>query len=194
MSRNTFDNNNRNNRKNKLEKPAWMVERERDLARKKRIGEIAIGAAAAVLIGIILSRGMKTSEIMDDEERAKNVKRIEAEGVVFHGGVNARKEPFVDNIDSNWLANIGEVGESVAVDYDSVVYYYDSGVDANGGWYGFETAQLSEKLLEGNYISRGEAKNMGSDEKYGDGTVWFNEGYVTVIVGSDETNQESSVN
>ena len=163
MSRKKFDYNNRINGKNKLEKPDWMVERESDLARKKRIGEIAIGAAAAVLIGIILSRGMKTSEIMEDEERAKNVKRIEAEGVVFHGGVNARKEPFVDNIDSNWLANVGEVGESVAVDYDSVVYYYDSGVDANGGWYGFETAQLSEKLLEGNYISRGEAKKMGSD-------------------------------
>lgn len=191
MSRKTFGN---NNRKNKSEKPDWMVERESDLARKKRIGEIAIGAAAAVLIGIILSRGMKTSEIMDDEEKAKNVKRIEAEGVVFHGGVNARKEPFVDNIESNWLANVGEVGESVVVDYDSVVYYYDSGVDANGGWYGFETAQLSEELLEDKLISQMEAKNLKSDEKYGDGAVWFNENYVTVIVASDETNQESSVN
>ena len=59
----------RNNyREDEAEKPAWKVERERDLARKKKIGEMAVGAAAIVLIGVALSHSAKTSEIMNDEE------------------------------------------------------------------------------------------------------------------------------
>lgn len=162
------------------EKPAWKIERERDLKRKRRVGEAAIGAAAAVIIGIALSHSAKTSEIMNNEERAKNVKKIEVEGIAFHDGVNARKEPYVGDIEPNQLASIGEEGEVVVVDYEGEGYYYDNENDENGGWYGFEAAQLSEKLLEGSYISQVDAEHLKSDVKYGDDTVWFNENYVTV--------------
>lgn len=167
------------------EKPAWKVERERDLARKRRIGEAAIGAAAAVLIGVALSHSAKTSEIMNNEERAKNVKKIEVEGVIFHDGVNVRKEPLVDTIEPNQLGNIGKNGKSVVVDYESEAYYYNNENDANGGWYGFEAAQLSDKLLECGYIAKADAEDFKNDEKYGDGTVWLNENYVTVIEATD---------
>ena len=176
-----------NYRATESEKPAWKVERENDLMRKRRIGEVAMGAAAAVLVGIVLSHSAKTSEIMNDEERAKNVKKIEVEGVVFHDGVNARKEPFVDNENPNQLANIDEGGENVVVDYDGEAYYYSNDNDPNGGWYGFEAADLSDELLENNYISQMEANSLISDEKFGDGTVWFNEKYVDIIEPS-ETN------
>lgn len=163
------------------EKPAWKVEREQDLARKKRIGEAVIGVAAAAIIGAALMHSAKTSEIMSNEERAKNAKKIEAEGIIFHDGVNARREPHVDNAEPNQLATVGDEGETVVVDYDGDAYYYHNENDANGGWYGFEAAELSDELLENDFISVGEADNLKSDEKYGDGTVWFNENYVTVV-------------
>lgn len=174
-----------NYRRTEVEKPAWKAERERDLARKRRIGEVAVGMATmAVIIGV-LAHGVKTSEIMSDEERVKNVKKIEAEGIVFHDGVNARKEPFVDNEDPNQLANIDGGGESVVVDYDGEAYYYSNDNDPNGGWYGFGAADLSDELLENNYISQMEANSLISDEKFGDGTVWFNEKYVDIIEPSE---------
>ncbi len=169
----------------KSEKPVWKVEREQELARKRRIGEAAIGAVAAVLIGVALSHSAKTSEIMNDEERAKNVKKIEVESVVFHDGVNARKEPYISQVEPNQLASIGEDGESVVVDYEGLAYYYDNENDANGGWYGFEAAQLSDELLKSGYIVPTEAARLKSDEKFGDGTVWLNENYVTVIEAAD---------
>ena len=174
-----------NYRATESEKPAWKVERERDLARKRRIGEAAIGAAAAVLIGVALSHSAKTSEIMNDEERAKNVKKIKVESVVFHDGVNARKEPYISQVEPNQLTSIGEDGEGIVIDYDGLAYYYDNENDANGGWYGFEAAQLSDELLEDGYIAQTEADHLKSDEKTGDGTVWLNENYVTVIEATD---------
>ncbi|MBR3115708.1 hypothetical protein IKF30_00545 [Candidatus Saccharibacteria bacterium] len=174
------------------EKSDWKAEREREVAKKRKIGEIAIGAVAAAIVGVVLAHGMKTSEIMDDEERAKNVKKIEVEGIAFHDGVNARKEPFVDNADPNQLTSIGKEGESVVVDYEGDGYYYFNENDANGGWYGFEAALLSDELLEDNYISQPAANQLKSDEKYGDGTVWFNEKYVTVMV-ADGAELESMV-
>lgn len=163
------------------EKPDWKAEREKDLARKKKIGGGVMGAVAAVLIGVALTHGVKTSEIMNEEEKAKNVKKIEVEGIVFHDGVNARKEPFIDRTEPNQLASIGEEGESVVVDYSGDAYYYNNENDANGGWYGFEAMQLSNELLEGNYISQADAENIKSDDEHDDGTVWFNDRYVTVI-------------
>ena len=161
----------RNNyREDEAEKPAWKVERERDLARKKKIGEMVVGAAAAVLIGIVLSHSAKTSEIMNDEERAKNVKKIEVEGVVFHDGVNARKEPYIDKTEPSQWASIGEEGESVMIDYEGNAYYYKNENDANGGWYGFEADQLSAALEE--------ADGLKNDK---DGIAWLNENYVSVI-------------
>lgn len=173
-------------------KPDWKAEREQDLARKRRIGEVAIGLAAMAVIGMVLTHSAKTSEIMKDEERAKNVKKIEVEGIVFHDGVNARQEPFVDNTDPNQLTSIGEEGTQVVVDYDGNGYYYNDENDANGGWYGFEATELSDELLEDNYISQQEASRLKSDEEHGDGTIWFNENYVTVLQ-ADEGNQESSI-
>ena len=166
---------------NNYEKPAWKVEREQDLARKRKIGEVAIGVAAAAIVGLALMHSAKTSEIMNDEERAKNVKKIEVDGIAFYDGVNARKEPAIDNTESNQLASIGEDGQVVLVDYDGDAYYYDNENDDKGGWYGFEAAQLSDELLEGSYITSVEANNLKSDEKYGDGIIWCNEGYVNVI-------------
>ncbi len=168
----------------KMEKPAWKVERERDLARKRKIGEVVMGVAAAAIIGVVLSHSAKTSEIMNDEERAKNVKKIEVEGVVFSDGVNARKEPFVGNTEPNQLASVSEDGKNVVVDYDGEAYYYNNKSDENGGWYGFGAGQLSDELLEDSYISQADAESMKDDEEYGDGIVWFNEKYVTVI-GTD---------
>ena len=160
---------------NKYEKPAWKVERERDLARKKKIGESVIGAAAAVIIGFVLMHSAKTSEIMNNEERAKNVKKIEVDGVTFYDGVNARKEPMVGNLEPNQLANIGEEGQKVVVDYKGDAYYYNNEDDPNGGWYGFDAYLLSDELLKGGYITSIEANNLKNDEKYGDGIVWFSE-------------------
>lgn len=175
------------------EKPDWKIERERDLARKRKIGETAIGiVAAAAIIGMALTHSAKTKEIMDDAERAKNVKKIEVEGVIFHDGVNARKEPLVDNTEPNQLASIGKEGGKVAVDYEGEAYYYDSENDANGGWYGFEAAQLSDELLEESYISQVDASHLKSDEEYGDGTVWFNEQYVTVLEADDANSRVQS--
>lgn len=173
-----------NNKGGETEKPAWKIERERDLARKKKIGEIAVGAAAAVLIGMVLSHSMKTSEIMKDKERAKNVKKIEVEGIVFHDGVNARREPYIDKTEPNQLASIGGEGESVTVDYDGEAYYYQNENDANGGWYGFEADQLSAELLEDGYIGQAEAHHLESDD---DNITWLNENYVNIIK-PDESN------
>ena len=182
------------------EEPVWMVERKRDLAKKRRIGEAAIGAVAAVLIGVALSHSAKTSEIMNDEERAKNVKKIEVESVVFHDGVNVREEPFIDKSEPNQLASIGEKGESVIVDYDGEGYYYLNENDANGGWYGFGAEELAEKLSKNGEVSVIEAEDLKSDS---DGVVWLNEQYVTVIrsdeaeqdgIGSDAANESSSIN
>ena len=111
---------------NNYEKPAWKVEREQDLARKRKIGEVAIGVAAAAIVGLALMHSAKTSEIMNDEERAKNVKKIEVDGIAFYDGVNARKEPAIDNTEPNQLASIGEDGQVVLVDYDGDAYYYDN--------------------------------------------------------------------
>lgn len=174
-----------NYRETDAEKPAWKVERERDLAKKRKIGEAVLGVVAAAMIGAALSHSAKTSEIMENEERAKNVKKIEVEGIVFHDEMNVRKEPVVDNMDPNQLASIGEEGGVIIVDYDGDGYYYENENDANGGWYGFEAAQLSDELLEDGYISSADAKNMKSDEKHGDGTVWLNEKYVSVIEAGD---------
>lgn len=175
-----------NGNRSEAEKPAWKVERERDLARKRRIGEAAIGLAAAVLVGVALSHSAKTSEIMNNEERAKNVKKIEVEAIAFHDGVNARKEPHVGDLEPNQLASIGEEGESVVIDYEGDGYYYKNEEDVNGGWYGFDGAQLSEELVEANYdLSQVEAEQLKGDEKYGDGVVWFNENYVTVYQPSE---------
>ena len=146
--------------------------------RKKKIGEMAVGAAAIVPIGVALSHSAKTSEIMNDEERAKNVKKIEVEGVVFHDGVNTRKEPYIDKTEPNQLASIGEEGESVMVDYEGEAYYYKNENDANGGWYGFEADQLSAALEEGDYIVQSEANSLKNDK---DGIAWLNENYVSVI-------------
>ena len=161
-------------------KPAWKVERERELARKRKIGEKVIGATAIAIMAIVLSHCAKTSDIMGNEERAKNVKTIKVEGVVFHDGVNARKEPVVGNTEPNQLANIGEEGESVEVSYDGDAYHYENENDPNGGWFGFNAVQLSDELLEESYISQADANSLKSDEKYGDGVVWFNEKYVTI--------------
>lgn len=163
------------------EKPAWKVERERDLARKRKIGEVVMGVAAAAIIGVVLAHSAKTSEIMNDEERVKNVKKISAAGVVFSDGVNARMEPFVGKTEPNQLASVDTVGESAFVDYNGEAYYYNNKDDVNGGWYGFDAVQLSDELLEDGYVSDVEADSLKSDEKYGDGTVWFNEKYVTVL-------------
>ena len=76
---------------------------------------------------------------------------------------------------------VREDGTLVLVDYDGDAYYYDNENDDKGGWYGFEAAQLSDELLEGSYITSVEANNLKSDEKYGDGIIWCNEGYVNVI-------------
>ncbi len=160
------------------EKPDWKVEREQDLARKRKIGEVALGVAAAAFM---LAHGMSGEEIMKGEESEKYVEKIKVEQVMFHDGVNARKEPVVDNTEPNVLASVGEDGDTIVVDYDGDAYYYNNENDVNGGWYGFEAAQLSDELLEGGYISLVEAKDIKSDERFGDGTVWFNENYVTVI-------------
>lgn len=168
-----------NNNRTEDEKPAWMVERERDLAKKRRIGETVLGLAAAIaIIGGALSHSAKTSEIMTDEERAKNVKKIEAEAVVFHDGVNVRKEPFVDNANPNQLADIDGEGHNVIVDYDGEVYYYNNENDANGDWYGFEAEELSDVLSEKEYISGREDDRLKADK---DGTVWLNGNYVSII-------------
>jgi len=179
-----------NNRRG-AEKPDWLKERERDLARKKKIGEFAVGLAAMAIVGMVLSHSARTSEIMENEERAKNVKKIEAEGIIFHDGVNVRREPFVGNTEPNQLASIGEEGEQVAVDYDGDAYYYNNHNDANGGWYGFEAVELADELLEDGYIAEMDAGRLKSDEKSGDGIVWLNENYVTVIE-ADLVDQESA--
>ena len=176
---------------NSYEKPDWKVEREQELDRKRKIGEAAIGLAAAALVGLALMHSAKTSEIMSDEERAKNVKKIEVEGIVFSEGVNARKEPAVDNLDPNQLASIGEEGQTLVVDYNGDAYYYDNENDDKSGWYGFEAAQLSDELREGGYITQIEAGNLKSDEKYGDGVVWCSEDYVNVIKAG-ETEMETN--
>lgn len=185
---------------NHKERRDWKVEREQELASlKKKIGKIAIESAAVVaVVATVLAHGVKTKEIMNDEERAKNVKRIEAEGAIFHDGVNARKEPFVDNTGMNKLGEIGEEGESVVVDYNGEVCCFVNENDPNGGWYGFDAGQLSDELLAENRISQTEANNLKSDEKYGDGIVWFNEKYVTIIepeemgyTMTDEANENS---
>lgn len=167
--------------RNDGERSGWKAEREQDLARKRRIGELAVGLAAMTMIGVVLSHSAKTSEIMNNEERAKNVKKIEVEEIVFHDGVNVRTEPFVDNVDPNQLASIGNGEGDVVVDYNGEGYYYNNEDDANGGWYGFDAMQLSDELLQGSYISTIEAEHLKGDDKYGDGTVWLNEKYVTVI-------------
>lgn len=160
------------------EKPDWKVEREQDLARKRKIGEVALGVAAAAFI---FAHGMSDKEIMDGEESEKYVEKMKVEQVMFHDGVNARKEPVVNNTEPNVLASVGEDGDTIVVDYDGDAYYYNNENDVNGGWYGFEAAQLSDELLEGGHISLVEAKDIKSDERFGDGTVWFNENYVTVV-------------
>ena len=66
-----------------VEEPDWKIERKQDLKRKRRFGEVAMGLVAMALVSMNLAHGVKTSEIMSNEERAKNVKKIEAEAVVF---------------------------------------------------------------------------------------------------------------
>ena len=168
-----------------VEEPDWKVERKQDLKRKRRFGEVAMGLVAMALVSIALTHSAKTSEIMSDEEKAKNVKKIEAEAVVFRDGVNARREPYVNNTEPNQLASIGEEGLEVVVDYNDEAYYYLNENDPNGGWYGFKTTQLSGELLEDGYISQVEARELKSDEKYGDGVIWCNEKYVDVIEASE---------
>ena len=174
------------------EKPAWKVEREQELARKMKIGKNVIGAAlATAIIGLVLSHGMKTSEIMESEERAKNVKKIEVGTVSFHDGVNARKEPFVDTSEPNQLASVGEEGESVTIAYEGEGYYYLNENDANGGWYGFEATKLSDELSEDGYVSVSDAEDLRTDH---DGVVWFNEQYVTVNEPVESESTEASEN
>ena len=169
------------------EKPAWKVEREKDLARKRKIGEKVIGAAAIAIMAIVLSHCAKTSEIARNEELVKNAKKIEADGAIFHNEVNARTMPTTgNNGEPTQLTSVGEKGESVEVDYDGDVLYHKNENDPNGGWYGFNAVQLSDELLEESYISQADANDLKSDEKYGDGVVWFNEKYVTIIE-PDET-------
>jgi hypothetical protein len=168
------------------EKPAWKIERENDLSRKMKMGGAVLAVTASVILGAAMTNRAKTNEIMSNEERAKNVKRIEAEAVVFHEPSNARKEPYVDNTDPNLLANsVGDKEQSVTVDYDGDAYYYHNEEDPNGGWYGFEAAQLSNELLEDSYITTSQAKDIRSDETTGDGVVWFNEKYVSVVPAED---------
>ena len=146
------------------EKPAWKVEREQDLARKKKIGKNVLGivAAAAVVAGA-LSHSAKTSEIMSDEEQAKNVKKIGLEGIVFSDGVNARQDPYVDDAEPNQIADIDGGGKTVVVDYKGDAYYYNNENDPNGAWYGFEDAQLSDELSKEGYITQAEADDLKDD-------------------------------
>ena len=164
------------------EKPAWKVEREQEIARKMKIGGMALGVVAAgAIVAGALSHSAKTSEIMSNEEQVKNVKKIEVEGVAFHDGVNARKEPYIDDAESNQLASIGEDGKTVVIDYNGDAYYYDNEDDNKSGWYGFVAAQLSDELSEKGYITTVDANSMKSDEKYGDGVIWCSEDYVSVV-------------
>ena len=175
-------------RKEKLDS---QLRREQELARNKQIGKNVVRALAVGIVLIALAHSAKTTEIMDNAERAKNVKKIEVDGVAFHDGVNARKEPFVDNIESNQLASIGDDGEVVIVDYEGDAYYYNNEEDANGGWYGFEKEQLSGELREGGYITSVDAAHLKSDK---DGYIWFNEDYVTVgVVEPDKALYESLI-
>ena len=169
------------------EKPAWKVEREQDLARKKKIGKNVLGivAAAAVVAGA-LSHSAKTSEIMGDEEQAKNVKKIGIEGIVLSDGVNARQDPYVDDAEPNQIADIDGGGKTVVVDYKGDAYYYNNENDPNGAWYGFAAAQLSDELSKEGYITQAEADDLKDDVKYGDGVVWCNENYIDVV-GVGET-------
>ncbi|MBR2709846.1 hypothetical protein IKE72_02075 [Candidatus Saccharibacteria bacterium] len=167
------------------EKPDWKIERENDLSRKMKMGGAVLAVTASVILGAAMSNRAKTNEIMSSEERAKNVKRIEAEAVVFHDAVNARQEPYVDNTEPNQLATVENEEGSVTVDYNGDAYYYHNEEDPNGGWYGFEAAQLSNELLEDSYITKSEAEDIRSDETTGDGVVWFNEKYVSVVPAED---------
>ena len=172
---------------NNYEKQDWRVEREQDLARKKKIGKNVLGivAATAVVAGA-LSHSAKTSEIMSDEERAKNVKKIEIGGIVFSDGVNVRQEPYVDDAEPNQIADIDGGGKTVVVDYEGDAYYYNNENDPNGAWYGFVASQLSDELSEEGYITQAEANDLKDDAKYGDGVVWCSEDYIDVV-GVGET-------
>lgn len=167
------------------EKPAWKVEREKDLARKKNTAKKVLLAFGAAVIATAISHSAKTSEIMNDRERAKNVTKIEAEGIVFYDEVNAREEPFVDNMEPNQLADVDTKGECIEIDYNGIAYYYENENDPNGGWYGFDVTQLSNELLKKNYISKSEAKNLKKDKEKGDGIAWF----VKKLVGVKRANK-----
>lgn len=168
------------------EKPAWKVEREQDLARKRKIGKNVLGivAAAAVVAGA-LSHSAKTSEIMNGKQ-AENVKKIGIEGIVFSDGVNVRQEPYVDDAEPNQIADIDGGGKTVVVDYEGDAYYYNNENDPNGAWYGFEASQLSDELSKEGYITQAEADDLKDDVKYGDGVVWCSEDYIDVV-GVGET-------
>ena len=177
------------------EKPDRKIEREEDLARKMRMGGAVLALTASLIVGAALSNSKKASEIMNDEERAKNVKKIEhVSEIIFHDTVNARQEPYVDNLEPNQLATVEVEDGSVTLDdYDGVVYYYHNENDANGGWYGFEAAELSKELLEDDYISVVDAEHMRSDEVTGDGEIWFNEKYVSAVkANKDESGAGSA--
>ena len=169
----------RNGGEYKTEKPAWKIEREAYLAKVRAIGQGVMSAVAAVIVGAVLVHSANTKEIMDDGKRVGDVKTIDGvEGIIFRDGVNGRKEPFVDNANPNALASVGEEGQYVRVDYDGKGYYYNSGDDGNGGWYGIDAKQVSKRLAESGCISEKEANHIAGDK---DGVIWLNEGYVEII-------------
>ncbi|MBR2726140.1 hypothetical protein IKE87_02640 [Candidatus Saccharibacteria bacterium] len=163
------------------EREAKQRERERDLARKMKMGGAALALTASIIVGAALSNSKKASEIMNNEERAKNVKKIEhVSGIVFHDTANVRQEPYVDNLEPNQSATVEIEDGSVTVDYDGDAYYYKNENDPNGGWYGFEADELAKELLENDYITKFEANDIRNDDITGDGYVWLNENNVSV--------------
>lgn len=155
--------------------------RERELARNIKMGGAALALTASIIVGAALSNSKKASEIMNNEERAKNAKKIEHVcGVVFHDTANVRQEPYVDNLEPNQSATVEIEDGSVTVDYDGDAYYYKNENDPNGGWYGFEADELAKELLENDYITKFEANDIRNDVITGDGYVWLNDNNVSV--------------
>ena len=117
---------------------------------KNLVKKFAKVAAAAGAIGAAMFATSSLNKETMETEKAKDVEKVQVDGVSIHGGPNLRSEPVVSNDpdNNNLLAKLDDNGQPTELNYKGDVFIYKKRGDANGEWYGFYAEDLTASLLD----------------------------------------------
>ena len=161
-----------NYREDEEGKPAWKVEREKQLNRYKKMGLAAI-AAATLAVG---SYGANSMNKSTEKWFVEQSEEVDVDEVHIKDGANIRIMPIA-NDESIVVEKIhGEDGGVTLDCSDETVYYYENESDPDGGWYGIP----EDVLLENEVIT----------SPIGYEVAWVNESNVNGVK-SDKSGDES---